>query len=126
MPTNSKLLAILSGKCPKCHDGDVFEYKWWQLSKFTDMNKLCPNCGVNFEVEPGFFYGAMYMSYGFSIMVMVVGGLVIYNFFNDPALIYYVVPITLISLLFTPINFRNSRIIYLHLISGIKFNKNVK
>jgi uncharacterized protein (DUF983 family) len=124
MAIDSKIIAIIKGKCPKCHDGDIFKEKWWNFPQFSKMNKLCPNCQVNFEIEPGFFYGAMYMSYGFSVMIMLVGGVFIYNVFNDPPLFYYIIPITLISLLLTPLNFRNSRVIYLHLMSGIKYKKN--
>jgi uncharacterized protein (DUF983 family) len=124
MANSNKITAIIKGKCPQCEVGDVFQYRFWELIHFAKMNKMCPKCGVNFEVEPGFFYGAMYMSYGFSIIIMAVGGIFIYNFFSDPPLLFYIIPITLVSLLFTPINFRNSRVIYLHLMSGIKFKKN--
>ncbi|MES2796411.1 MAG: DUF983 domain-containing protein [Bacteroidota bacterium] len=126
MPNGNKLKAIAMGKCPKCEKGDIFQFKWWQLGHFSKMNKTCPTCQVNFEVEPGFFYGSMYMSYGFSVMIMIIGGVAIYNIFNDPPVLYYIIPITLVSLLFTPFNFRISRVIYLHLVSGIKFKKIAK
>lgn len=126
MPNGDKLKAIVNGKCPKCQKGDIFQYKWWQLGNFSKMNKVCPVCDVNFEVEPGFFYGAMYMSYGFTVVIMAVGGVLIYNLFNDPPVLYYIIPITLVSLLFTPLNFRVSRILYLHSMSGIKFKKIAK
>jgi hypothetical protein len=106
--------------------GDIIKDQWWQLSNFSKMNKICPNCQVNFEVEPGFFYGSMYMSYGFSVIIMLLGGILIFNLFNDPPVLYYIIPITLVSLLFTPFNFRISRVIYLHLVSGIKFKKIAK
>ncbi len=123
MPNGNKLKAIALGKCPKCEQGDIFQYKWWQLSHFTKMNKICPVCNVNFEVEPGFFYGAMYTSYAFTIAIMAIGGILIFNMFNDPPTIYYIIPITLVSLLLTPFNFRISRVIYLHMVSGIKYKK---
>ena len=123
MPKGNKLKAMLSGKCPKCEKGNIFISKWWQITEFSKMNKTCPNCHINFEVEPGFFYGAMYMSYGFSLLIMIFGGVLIYNVFNDPPVLYYVIPITLVSLLFTPWNFRISRVFYLHLVSGIKYKK---
>ncbi len=123
MPKGNKLKAMMLGKCPQCEKGDIFISKWWQIAEFSKMNKICPNCQVNFEVEPGFFYGAMYMSYGFSLMIMIFGGVLIYNVFNDPPVLYYVVPITLVSLLFAPWNFRISRVFYLHLVSGIKYKK---
>ena len=123
MPNGNKLKAIASGKCPKCEKGDVFQYKWWQLTNFSKMNKTCPNCNVAFEIEPGFFYGAMYMSYGNSLLIMIIGGVSIFYLFNDPPVLYYIIPITIVSLLITPWNFRISRVLYLHLMSGIKYNK---
>lgn len=126
MAEGNKVKAIVTGKCPQCEKGDVFQYKWWQLANFSKMNKTCPNCNINFEVEPGFFYGAMYMSYGFSLTIMIIGGVLIYNLFNDPPLFSYIIPITIASLLFTPWNFRLSRVFYLHTMSGIKFKKFAK
>jgi uncharacterized protein (DUF983 family) len=123
MPEGNKFKAIITGKCPQCQQGSIFQYKWWQLNHFTKMNKICPICQVNFEVEPGFFYGAMYMSYFITVGIVALGGFAIYNIFDDPSQFYYIIPITLVSLLFTPINFRISRILYLHSMSGIKFKK---
>jgi hypothetical protein len=31
------------------------------------MHKTCPVCGLKFNREPGYFIGAMYVSYGLSI-----------------------------------------------------------
>jgi uncharacterized protein (DUF983 family) len=126
MEQGNKLKAMVSGKCPKCEKGDVFQFPWWDLIRFSKMNKNCPTCNVHFEVEPGFFYGAMYVSYGFTILIMIIGGFSIYNWLNDPPVLYYIIPITLISLLFTPFNFRISRVFYLHLMSGIKFRNFAK
>jgi hypothetical protein len=32
------------------------------------MNHSCPVCGLRFEREPGYFYGAMYVSYAFVLL----------------------------------------------------------
>jgi len=32
------------------------------------MNELCPECGLKFEREPGYFLGAMYISYGLGLV----------------------------------------------------------
>jgi hypothetical protein len=90
------------------------------------MFENCQVCNVRFEVEPGFFYGSMFISYGFSIVIMLLGGCIIYYTFNDPSSMYYVVPITTISLILVPINFRISRILFLYLFSGLKFESNAK
>ncbi len=33
-----------------------------------DINQYCPVCGLEFEREPGYFLGAMYFSYGLSVI----------------------------------------------------------
>ena len=36
------------------------------------MHERCPSCGLMFEREPGYFLGAMYLSYGLALVVIVV------------------------------------------------------
>jgi uncharacterized protein (DUF983 family) len=124
MPNSSGLKAAINARCPQCHEGRLFKYKWWNLFNFAQMEDNCSACNMRYEVEPGFFYGAMYISYAFTVGVMLVGGLVIYNFFNDPDAMGYVIPITLISLALVPANFRISRVIFIHLFSGVSYRPN--
>jgi len=60
-----KLPAILKMKCPSCHEGDLFETPTWSFQKPFDMPKECPNCKLNYFPEPGFYWGAMFISYIF-------------------------------------------------------------
>ncbi len=119
----NRLIALLRGKCPKCHHGNMFAKPWYNILQFWNMNKTCPSCNLTFAIEPGFFFGAMYLSYGFVVGIMLVGGYIIYNYFGDPDTIYYILPITLVSILMTPFNFRMARILYMYLFSGIKYSK---
>lgn len=91
------------------------------MFKFSEMHSNCPNCNLRYEVEPGFWFGAMYVSYALTVGIMVVGGVVIYNFFGDPGALGYVVPITLTSLIAVPFNFRIARTVFIHLFSGVEF-----
>lgn len=34
------------------------------------MNERCPSCGLLFNREPGYFLGAMYVSYGLGLAVI--------------------------------------------------------
>ena len=34
------------------------------------MNDRCPRCGLNFNREPGYFLGAMYISYALALAVI--------------------------------------------------------
>ena len=58
-----KLSAIGLLKCPKCHQGYLFNSKSAFLSFDFNMNKKCPECNEDLEREPGFYYGAMFISY---------------------------------------------------------------
>jgi uncharacterized protein (DUF983 family) len=123
MADPSKLHAMINARCPRCHEGRLFKYKWWNLLNFAQMHENCPHCDLRYEVEPGFFYGAMYISYAFTVGIMLVGGIIVFNFFNDPPAMGYVVPITTFSLIMVPFNFRTARVIFIHLFSGISYEQ---
>ncbi len=53
--------AIATLRCPLCHEGKVFG------NLILRMNQNCPDCGLKFEREPGYFLGAMYFSYAMAI-----------------------------------------------------------
>ncbi len=60
----TKLYSIFTMTCPRCHEEKMFENpKNYNFKKITDMHKNCPNCGLDFEPEPGYYYGAMFLSY---------------------------------------------------------------
>jgi uncharacterized protein (DUF983 family) len=60
-------------KCPRCQEGDLF-VKPMQVAKPVDMPDHCPQCGQLYLPEPGFYYGAMFLSYilsGFFFLAVV-------------------------------------------------------
>lgn len=85
------------------------------------MHKHCPCCELRFEVEPGFFFGAMYISYAFSVALVVTIGMVLY-WLGDPEVWTYILLVSAGLLLFYPAMFRYSRILFLHLFGGINFD----
>lgn len=60
-----KLYSIVGMKCPRCHEGELWRSPLYKM-KLYDMHENCPVCGLKYEQEPGFWYGAMYMAYTFS------------------------------------------------------------
>ena len=118
---NSKFMAMSKGLCPQCRQGKMFKYPIWKISKFAEMNENCPVCGLKFEVEPGFWYGAMFVSYANTILLLVFMGVGMFYLFNDPPTIYYIVAITVMSILLVPFNFRISRSVFLHLFGFVKY-----
>ena len=120
MPKKSYLTALLQGKCPRCREGDIFKYSVANASKFSIMNDHCPNCGVRLEPEPGFFQGAMYVGYGFTVAVIAVIGVFLSLTWNPSEWITIAIIIGVMVLL-APVNYRYSRIFYLYWFGGIRY-----
>ena len=114
--------ALLSGKCPRCREGDIFAHPATSLARFNRMNEICPHCGVRLEPEPGFYQGAMYVGYGFTVAVMVAVGLLLYYFAGDPSEWVYIGTVIGVMILLVPLNYRFSRIVYLYAFGGIKYD----
>ncbi|MEJ8758269.1 DUF983 domain-containing protein [Pontibacter sp. H259] len=122
MPKLTKAEAILDCRCPRCRNGKVFTHPAYNLRKFDNMYEDCPVCGLHYEVEVGLFYGAMYISYGLSVGIVLLVGLVLYNLAGDPPTWVYITTVASIILLLTPLLFRYARILMLHFFSGISYD----
>ena len=66
MKKGSNLYPITKFKCPCCHEGDLYPTSTFSFQKSFEMNERCTRCDANFFPEPGFYYGAMFISYIFS------------------------------------------------------------
>jgi uncharacterized protein (DUF983 family) len=116
--------ALLQGKCPRCHEGDIFTYPVRRIGKFNVMNPTCPHCGVRLEPEPGFYQGSMYVQYGFTIILIIAISAVLY-FSGDFSEWVYIGATVGAIILLAPLNYRFSRIVYLYMFGGIKYNPNL-
>jgi uncharacterized protein (DUF983 family) len=76
----SKLKSILTLKCPQCRKGNLLVGNPYQLKYFNKVNDRCPNCDLNFKIEPSFFYGSMYVSYGLGVGVSIAVYLALFLF----------------------------------------------
>ncbi|MEL7004479.1 MAG: DUF983 domain-containing protein [Bacteroidota bacterium] len=85
------------------------------------MNEDCPVCGLHFEREPGFFVGAMYINYAFSVAIFVAVGIALYVF-GGSGLYVFLATILTIVLLLLPFLFRYSRILFLHIFGGVSYD----
>ena len=119
MPQVSKFALITNGKCPRCGSGSMFQGTAYS-SKAFEMNERCPNCDLKFEIQPGFWFGATYVTYAIVVGVFAISSLILAYFdLFDSIWLYIVTPGVVILLL--PLIFRYSRIVFLHLFGGIKF-----
>ncbi|HJY12728.1 MAG TPA: DUF983 domain-containing protein [Flavobacterium sp.] len=79
----SKLNSILTGSCPKCQNESMYSDKNpLHLTKVLKMNENCSHCGLKYQIEPSFFYGAMYVSYGLNVAVGIAAFIVSFVFFG--------------------------------------------
>lgn len=109
----ASIKAALAGKCPKCEKGDIFESKGnITLLRVPHMNESCPECGYKFEKEPGYFLGAMYVSYGMTVIEMLILFLATYQFVS---LTVFFIIILGALILFSFFNFRIARTFWIHL-----------
>lgn len=121
MQKTSSAGAILHGKCPRCRKGDIFKHSSLNIPGFSKMHSHCPVCELNYEREPGFFFGAMYISYAFSVGIFITVGVAL-SFFGDFSLNTYLIVVVSTVVLLLPFLFRYSRILFLHFFGGIDFD----
>ena len=78
----SALSSILLQLCPRCRAGRIFRsnvywgIEWGVYWGFPKMNDCCPACGLLFNREPGYFLGAMYISYALGLAVVATFGVI--------------------------------------------------
>ena len=60
--------AIRRQLCPRCRQGSIFQRPTYL--GLPKMHERCPVCGLKFDREPGYFLGAMYISYGIAVGVI--------------------------------------------------------
>jgi uncharacterized protein (DUF983 family) len=53
-------------RCPRCGAGALFQ-------GWLKMHQHCASCHLQFEREQGYFIGAMYMNYAFTVAITVSG-----------------------------------------------------
>jgi hypothetical protein len=85
------------------------------------MHEKCPHCGADFQNEPGFYYGAMFVSYAITVAIFVACWVAL-RVLVDPSIGMYMLVIVIASIIFAPINFRLSRITWLYWFGGHRFD----
>jgi uncharacterized protein (DUF983 family) len=103
-----RLNAVVFQRCPHCLRGKVFE-------RFVTMRERCAECEYKFELEPGYFFGAMYASYFLAIPIIALFAVLIHWLLVPTWQLHNAVLIAIIPFLITvPIIFRYSRVVWMH------------
>lgn len=111
----SKINSIFSGSCPRCQNESMYEDKNpLHLTKVLKMNENCSHCGLKYQIEPSFFYGAMYVSYGLNVTVGIAAFIVSFVFFGSTVEQSFVAIVVTLIVLF-PFVLRLSRNLYINM-----------
>ncbi|RQO75812.1 DUF983 domain-containing protein [Pedobacter sp. KBW06] len=112
-------------KCPRCREGNVFTGATYGF-KVQKMNERCPHCDLKFEREPGYFYVAMFVSYAMNVAEMISMSVAAYVLglpLTYENLWYYVGILLIGVFLFSPFNYRYSRMVLLYWLSpGLNYD----
>ena len=79
------------------------------------MNDVCEKCNYHFEREPGYFIGAMYISYGFAVLQGVFTFLILNYGFPLLETIYKTIIVVLVITILGRKNYKLSRVLYIHI-----------
>jgi uncharacterized protein (DUF983 family) len=109
----SEFSAAMHGKCPKCRKGDMFQKSSMGFLS-QKMNTRCPYCNFQFEIEPGYFYVAMFVSYGMIVAEMVTVAVATYVLSGSESPWLYLGLLLGVIFILSPFNYRFSRIILLY------------
>jgi len=108
------VLNILQEKCPKCAIGHVFKQNV-SLLKLPIMNEDCENCNYHFDREPGYFLGAMYISYGLAIFQGIAAFFLVHFLFPNLSTFWLSISVIAVIALCGRKNYKLSRVIYIHI-----------
>jgi uncharacterized protein (DUF983 family) len=75
------LLSAWRCRCPHCHEGPLF--RGWP----NKVLPCCPNCGLKYFREEGYFVGGMVVTYILAMAVIVVVSLVVFFILPDRGLL---------------------------------------
>ncbi len=116
--------SILTGSCPKCQEESMYvEKNPYKLNTIYKMHDTCSHCHTQYKIEPSFFYGAMYVSYGVTVAIGV-AVFIILNLIMQLNVTATFIGIIVAILALMPVTARVSRNIYINLF--IHFDKNWK
>ncbi|MVN92547.1 DUF983 domain-containing protein [Mucilaginibacter aquatilis] len=109
--------AMLQSKCPKCRRGKMFTGAMYAIGG-NKMHENCTRCGLHFEIEPGYFYAAMYVSYAFNVAEAVILAFITYYATGNMESPWLYLGVILGGcFILAPFNYRYSRVILLYWLS---------
>lgn len=108
----SKLYSVFTFKCPKCQEGPFFESHPYNLKKLGEVKVNCPKCKADYVQEPGFYFGAMYVSYALGTGIFVCIWFLYDLLFPESSIWFVISLIIFLIIVLGPLIFSLSKIIW--------------
>ena len=103
-PYYISLLRALRLRCPRCGKGKLYR-SWFK------MPPACPACGLNYEREPGFYLGSIYVNYGLTALLTTILYFVGFSRGMNPSVLLW--SLMAFCLVFPMLIFRHARAVWL-------------
>ncbi len=116
------LKAVSELKCPRCREGHMFVNPT-DFSKPLNMQDKCEICGQKMLPEPGFYFGAMFLSYIISSWMLLLPALALIFYFDWSVLGAIGFTVLIAALTYLPF-LRGSRALWLHMM--VKYDPSAK
>jgi uncharacterized protein (DUF983 family) len=94
----------------------------YNLKNIYNMHDECSHCGLHYKIEPSFFYGAMYVSYGLTVAIGV-AAFIISKVFIGLSLLQSFIAIIVALIALMPLTARLARNIYINIF--VHFDKDL-
>ena len=120
----TKMYSILKFKCPACHEGAFLVSTPYDLKNVGDVREVCDVCNQKYSKEPGFYQGALYVSYALGVALFVTIWVSCNLFFNNLNVWIQIGMVAGASIILGPYLFALSKIIWANLF--IPYNPNAK
>jgi uncharacterized protein (DUF983 family) len=102
----TKWWSLLRMRCPRCCEGKIYAHG-------MTMNERCPNCNLLFDREPGYFLGALYVSYPIATVFLLIGLYLGHWLFPEVNLGLMVLIVGVCFIPFVPMVTRYARVIWI-------------
>ena len=122
-----KLYSILKLKCPHCHKGEFYEKRNpYNLRSMSEVKERCVHCNRRLSMEPGFYYGAMYVSYALGVAHIVC--FLVAKWLLDFEMTFwnFIILVGSFLVILTPLYYSISKIVWANLFMSFKENNNEK
>jgi uncharacterized protein (DUF983 family) len=114
---NSMSLAssVMGNRCPRCRHGRLFMFKNpYRFKNGLKMHQNCPICDQDFQIEPGFYIGALWTSFPVVVLMMAIMAGVSIGIFSVPPE-WSIIAISLILIALQPMIIRFGRSVWIHI-----------